>query len=237
MHVYCSIRQTYSGRGRPEYRVYRRATAEARLRLACEIQPPPLRSALSHASERHSARRSLHKINRPTQMPRLHEHVDPAALRRLLRSHLPFSLPAHSALLTPGNPVKVYTTFQATSTADPEGEELVGDEVWVVLIDTGNQFRLYCNAQRKQGPEDRGNTWEAEDLIREVIREVMEQAVRDGREGAPHTLLSLCTLWLTTIAQSSHSREAGCDTGRVDESRRERDGGRMHFGEPDLVRS
>lgn len=118
-------------------------------------------------------------------MPLLYEQPDPSLLLPLLRSHLPTSLSVFSALLTPGNPLKVSATFAPTDIPD-HGEHLGGKRrvPWVILIDASSQFRFFCDPTpcetipSREEREDR----DAESLLESVLREVVERASRENRD-------------------------------------------------------
>jgi hypothetical protein len=132
---------------------------------------PSFRSAITHRES----------------MSVLYEHPSPLSLLPLLRRHLPHSLPAVSTLLTPGKPSKVYTTFPP---AELVSFEQAGDEPWVVLIDSGNQYRFYCNSSSPESGAAQNDSGATEQdqasgrLLEKVIKEMMERASREKAEGA-----------------------------------------------------
>ncbi|GAA5906809.1 GNAT family N-acetyltransferase [Sporobolomyces salmoneus] len=140
-------------------------------------------------------------------MPVLHEHPSPSSLVPLLQSHLPTSLPTLSTLVTPGNPLKVYTTFPTShepSTAEP-GPELP----WIVLIDAGNQFRFFCSQTPTETTSNDDGT-KAEELLYEVLGQVMDQASREKRDivriGAIHDRWTRVVERVTGVECMSASR-------------------------------
>ncbi|GAA5939493.1 GNAT family N-acetyltransferase [Sporobolomyces koalae] len=108
-------------------------------------------------------------------MPVLHPVSEPADLLPLLRLHLPTSLPVYSALQTPGKPQKVMTTLQLGD-GDRDRPESAGP--WVIVVDSGNQFRFYCHVQGATEEVVR----EADVLLEAVVKEIMRNASREGRE-------------------------------------------------------